>query len=89
MNEYKLNHYACAVCWGGLVERWRDGEWVIECAQHPEHTGYVTQSFANQQRKISELEASEAGARLANVLSVKRPDIAVARRLLYGDDEGL
>lgn len=90
MNEYKLAHYVCAVCWGRLVERFRDGEWIIECAKYgAEHAGFVTGAYAENRRNLSRLEAAEVGSALATVLKLKRPSIEKARRALYGDGDGL
>lgn len=90
MNEYKLNHYVCAVCWGVLAERVKGGEWIIECANHgSEHEGFVTAAFAEGQRKKSVIEACEVSLTMADLLKLKRASIQNARRALYGDGGGL
>jgi len=88
--DFLAKNYLCAQCWGILVERWRDGQWIAECSQAgPEHYGFVTASFVNYRRMAAHLEYAEVRSRYAEMFGLPRANLAMASAVLYGTDEGL
>jgi hypothetical protein len=85
-NDHLTRHYFCARCWGAIVEKNINGEWVAVCAADETHAGFVTQNFVNRRRIMNRLEAAEVGSQYAKILRLARPNLKAASQALYGDE---
>ena len=85
-NDHLTRHYFCARCWGAIVEKHINGEWVVVCAADATHEGFVTQNFVARRRTMNRLEAAEVGSQFAKILHLPRPDPKAASKTLYGDE---
>jgi len=85
-NGTVCRRYRCARCWGALVEKFVDGEFVVVCASDATHEGIVTQTFVESRRTLDRLEASEVGSRYAVILGLPKTDLKADSRALYGSE---
>ncbi len=92
-NERIARENVCAVCHGALVERWRAGGWVVECAAHPEHQGRISQAAASARDTDEMLRGAEFRRAYAQRFGFKIASAAYGSGALYGggddtDDNG-
>lgn len=86
-NDRITRDYRCARCWGGLVEKFIGGKFVVVCAADAEHEGIVTDTWVEYRRTLDRLESAEVGSQYAGMLGLSRPNLKAASQALYGDDE--
>ena len=88
--EWYVKNRRCAVCWGLLALRFREGTgWVVECSQYgEEHYGNVSAYWAERRLAESELESREVLESYAGMLGIRRDNKltrAQASAALYGE----
>ena len=69
-----VRDYVCSKCWGHLIARIENGEYVIECATDgQEHSGFVTKYYVERRRAESLGEYIEANDLLNKIGVTKSP----------------
>ena len=49
-NTTLTRDYLCAQCWGRVVEKCTDGEWIVACPKGCQPGGFVSQSWVEYKR---------------------------------------
>jgi hypothetical protein len=77
----------CAICWGPVVLKYVEGEWVVVCPKGCQPGGHVSEDYVEYRRQRDTMDYMIAAANYPELAPKPDPEMLKAgRKALFGED---